>query len=160
MIQLGEIRAKALGFTLIELLVVISIIGILASIISISASRIRAQARDSRRISDLKVIASGIEIYFAQYKLYPYPFSCATSLDNQPWIRLNDPPGSGGTNVTSQYFPGATLPRDPRNNATYRYQYCSTNGSTYTLSAPLETNHSELRNDPIPNNGQIYDIIP
>jgi prepilin-type N-terminal cleavage/methylation domain-containing protein len=150
------------GFTLIELLVVISIIGILASIISISASRIRAQARDSRRIADLKVLASGLEIYFAQYKVYPTESCWVSSESGQKWIVFRD----GTNDVTSQYFPGGAEPRDPRNNSRYHYEYCAPEGSNpYHLRAFLETNHSELRNDPIqgntnPNGDPIYDIIP
>ena len=51
------------GFTLIELLVVIAIIGILASVVLASLNAARTKANDARRLSDIRSIATAIELY-------------------------------------------------------------------------------------------------
>lgn|GEM_PF-3965833 len=51
-------RRSFSGFTLIELLVVIVIIGILATVTRVALNGSRANARDARRVSDLKQIAN------------------------------------------------------------------------------------------------------
>lgn len=50
------------GFTLIELLVVIAIIGLLSTMAVISLNDARAKARDARRISDVKQLATILEM--------------------------------------------------------------------------------------------------
>jgi general secretion pathway protein G len=59
------------GFTLIELLVVISIIGLLSGLILVSTQGTRAQARDSRRLSDMNQIIKGITLYYDKYGAFP-----------------------------------------------------------------------------------------
>jgi prepilin-type N-terminal cleavage/methylation domain-containing protein len=49
------------GFTLIELLVVVGIIGILATITIASLNSARAKARDAKRLSDVKQMATILE---------------------------------------------------------------------------------------------------
>lgn len=59
------------GFTLIELLVVIAIIGLLASIITTALSNARVKSRDARRLSDIKQIKTGMDLYYATGGGYP-----------------------------------------------------------------------------------------
>lgn len=59
------------AFTLVELLVVIAIIGILATIIMVSYSGVQARSRDSKRKADLQSIASGVQMFYADNKVYP-----------------------------------------------------------------------------------------
>ncbi|OGE75460.1 MAG: hypothetical protein A3C85_03115 [Candidatus Doudnabacteria bacterium RIFCSPHIGHO2_02_FULL_48_21] len=59
------------GFTLIELLVVVAIIGLMASILTIGLTEQRRRARDAKRISDLKQIKSGMDIFFDNASGYP-----------------------------------------------------------------------------------------
>lgn len=60
-----------LGFTLIELLVVIVILGILATIGLVAFTTAQARGRDSKRKSDLKQIATALELYYSDYGVYP-----------------------------------------------------------------------------------------
>lgn len=62
---------KSKGFTLIELLVVVAIIGLLASIITSSVSISRIKARDSRRVTDLKQVKTGMDLFFQDARGYP-----------------------------------------------------------------------------------------
>ena len=69
MLKIGRQYQK--GFTLIELLVVVALIGLLMSIISVGYTTQRRKARDTKRLSDLKQIKSGMDIYFQDGSGYP-----------------------------------------------------------------------------------------
>jgi len=59
------------GFTLIELLVVISIISLLASIVLASLNSVRAKARDTKAIAELRSISIALQLYYDKYNSYP-----------------------------------------------------------------------------------------
>jgi general secretion pathway protein G len=59
------------AFTLAELLVVIVIIGILASIAVVSLQQSRKNARDVKRLADVKEIRTALELYFNDNHSYP-----------------------------------------------------------------------------------------
>jgi type II secretion system protein G len=59
------------GFTLIELLVVIAIIGMLSSVVLAALSGAQREARDKRRVADLKNIQKAIELYVNDNGSYP-----------------------------------------------------------------------------------------
>lgn len=123
---------KEAGFTLIELLVVIAVIGLLATIVSVSVNNARTKARDVKRIADLKNIQLALELYYDQYNQYPnvgvYAYvsdsGCGTN-----WCVLES--------ALSAYMP--TLPRDPKSG--YNYYYDADSGDsnqTYGLMAQME----------------------
>lgn len=87
---------KNRGFTLIELLVVIAIIGILASIILASLSNAKTQARDAKRLSDIKEIQLALELYYDANTTYPTKISAA-NLVTPGYISVipSDPSASG-----------------------------------------------------------------
>ena len=64
-------KAKKQGFTLIELLVVIAIIGILATLAVVALQNARKNARDAKRIADIKQIQTALELYFNDVGEYP-----------------------------------------------------------------------------------------
>jgi prepilin-type N-terminal cleavage/methylation domain-containing protein len=59
------------GFTLIELLVVIAIIGILATLAVVALQQARKNARDAKRIADVKQMQTALELYFNDWQQYP-----------------------------------------------------------------------------------------
>lgn len=122
------------AFTLIELLVVIGVISIL---ISAAFAVLRPldyikRSRDSRRISDLKVVQTALEQYYANNSAYP-----------------PNPPGAGSFTFGSAWVVGPVtylrqVPQDPSNPpATYYYNKdfgCAgaANSGGYVLCANLE----------------------
>jgi type II secretion system protein G len=99
-------KKSVAGFTLIELMVVIAIIGILASIITVSLQSSRAKGRDAKRLSDVRTIQLALEEYYNDNGYYP------SSLV--------------GT-IAPTYLP--TVPCDPNSNASCSvpYKYTSYN---------------------------------
>jgi len=122
------------GFTLIELLVVISIIGILAALVTVSFTASQRQARDTERKSDLSQYRTSLEIYANKNNgLYP------------------SRPDSGGVSASLDLCTdlGSTgCPVDPKNSSdsSFDYKYQSNGNvsdgtataSDYVLWAKLE----------------------
>lgn len=77
------------GFTLIEMLVVVAIIGLLSSIILVGLGDVRRDARDTRRISDIRQIQNALEIYYTA-KL-SYPQDIYETLEAPPYDPILDP---------------------------------------------------------------------
>jgi type II secretion system protein G len=107
------------GFTLIELLVVIAVIGILSTVVLVSLSGVREDARDSRRQSDMSQINLAMEMYNVSVGSYPTM--------------------SAGTNTLSSigtYL--AAVPVDPSNVSPYYYTWLAGTGSSYCVYVQLE----------------------
>jgi len=51
------------GFTLVELLVVIAVMGILATVVTVSLSAVRAKQRNAQRATDLSLILNAVYQY-------------------------------------------------------------------------------------------------
>ena len=64
-------NTKRKGFTLIELLVVIAIIGILATLAVVALQQARKNARDAKRIADVRQMQTALELFFNDNQYYP-----------------------------------------------------------------------------------------
>ncbi len=132
------------GFTLIELLVVIAIIGLLSTLAVVALSTARTKARDAKRMSDLRQIQTSLELYFTDNNAYPIK-AASTTLGTGSMGCLD----SGGFKAlggcTNPYM--AQIPSDP--NVSSTYQYLSANGTTYGISATLESTVNNLAAGPI-----------
>lgn len=117
------------GFTLIEILVVVAIIGILAGVVLVGLRGTGPQARDSRRVADLRQVQNGLELYYNKNSAYP---------PDSDWAGLKTAlvGAAAGLGISN-------LPQDPTNNATYFYDYGS-DGTSYVLKATLEETGSKL----------------
>ena len=122
------------GFTLIEILIVVAIIGILASVVLVGLGPVQRQGRDSRRISDLRQVQNGLELYFNRNGRYPA---------GTTWTDLRTAILGGGIGVSN-------MPNDPRNVAPYIYLYgTDAGGSSYVLGAQLEDLDNPILRDDI-----------
>ena len=64
-------RGKLSGFTLVELLVVITIIGILITLVTVAVVPIQRKSRDAKRKADINSFLSGVNLFKADFKIYP-----------------------------------------------------------------------------------------
>ncbi|HEX5798078.1 MAG TPA: type II secretion system protein [Candidatus Saccharimonadales bacterium] len=142
-----SLKRKESGFTLVELLIVIVVIGILAAIVITTFTGVQKKGRDAERKSDVKSIASHMEIYFSENSRYP----TLTDLNTATWRTANaqglnddllEDPSNTGTTTIAATAPGGT-------SSTYQYSYVpspagcdntATNGdcTDFTLEANLE----------------------
>jgi len=66
------------GFTLIELLVTITIIGVLAALITANLSDARSRARDTKIKQNLIQLKTALRLYYNDYQ--KYPAACASNI--------------------------------------------------------------------------------
>ncbi len=136
------------AFTLVELLVVITILGILASIGLVAFTSAQMRGRDAARKSDLKQIASALELFYADYGQYP-PDSAGVIL-GCPYDPTKGT-GSSCTWGTSEFTDSKTiyfvvLPKDPSQNYNYYYRIVpGSNNQKFQLFAYLENTQDPQR---------------
>ncbi len=73
------------GFTLIELLVVTIIVGILATLVVMTYSGVRAKNRNSRRQVHINTLQGKLETYYVEKSKYP----TLSELNNAAWRKDN-----------------------------------------------------------------------
>jgi len=132
---------KTRGVTLIELLITVTIIVIFAglAVVYLNPEGARSRVRDARRVDDLNLIRASLELYLADNGVYP---AC-------PWEEVEASSclslDLGRDHLTSvpldpKYEAGGNTPDpcvdNPSDN--YRYNYVSTDGNTFVLTAILE----------------------
>ncbi len=131
------------GFTLVEILIVIAIIATLASVALVGLGPVQRNGRDTRRISDLRQVQNGVELYYAKCGYYPGGAQAGTDCTGfsaiSGWSSLQGA-------LTGSNLGVSKVPDDPRQGAAYMYG--STSGSSYVLGATLENaNAPQLRDD-------------
>jgi prepilin-type N-terminal cleavage/methylation domain-containing protein len=124
-------KNKINGFTLVELLVVITILGILATIGLVAFSSSQARGRDAQRKSDLKQIATALELFYSDYGKYPVsrggeikacPYSSTDSTSTGVCVWGGTTPFEdidANKNPKTIYF--RVLPKDPAKDTSYYY---------------------------------------
>jgi len=126
------------GFTLMELLVVVTVLGVLSSGAVIGFEKIKASSRDDKRISDLAIIKTALNIYYMENDKYP------VSDGNPPRVKI------GGNGHWSKDFAEALVPKyigklpaDPLyskigDEVLYVYRVDGVDKSSYTICAKME----------------------
>jgi len=157
MLHRGLNNSRKKGFTLIELLVVIAIIGLLASIVLVSMSGVRAKGRDAKRKESLRQIQVALEVYNAQYGTYPTTGGvvwaegqCVNPPPSWGWVIKPDYSGVNAyiPDLAPQFI--ASLPSDPMVNGINGrcYGYWG-DGARYFIWAHLGVEGSYSASDPM-----------
>lgn len=118
------------GFTLLEILIVISILGILATLISGNFITSLKKGRDARRKTDLKQIQNALEMYYEDKKTYP-----SFNIFANPGYKLCETKIDSNCGNEKVYM--QKIPSDPAPNYSYYYQ---SNGVSYRLYSCIENN--------------------
>lgn len=132
-------KKQNFGFTLIELMVVISVIALLSGVALLGLRRVQSLGRDTRRISDLERIRTGLEVFFERNRFYPQLSGVSWTSDADTFPTALIGAGIGVFAVQT----------DPLNRTPFVYTYSSESPWTgYVLRALLENNdNAALRND-------------
>ncbi len=167
------------GFTLIELMIVVAIIGLLLSfsLAGITSSRVRS--RDTKRLSDLRIIQSALEQHALVYPNQPYPPLTAGYCGNGVGIYNNpcfadfigstplDPEGLAYTYVRpaclyrTDSVPVTTIMTNVVDSAACQVKSTTAVFSpSYGLHALLERDNQEASNDRSPDDARSYDLMP
>lgn len=112
------------GFTLVELLISISIIAILSVVLSVSFSKAQKNARDQRRIDDLKAIQNAAEQMIFLSGTYPVSINSYKS---------TSPAWKVGSQIILQSYP-----EDPKNTDNFVYTANGISASGYCVCASME----------------------
>ncbi len=123
------------GFTLIELLVVIAIIGLLSTLAVVALGSARQKANDAKRLSDIKQIQTALELYYTDNNTYPIAAS-AIDLGDTASACLNSTGFVTTANCGNTPYMGL-IPAGPVSGE--NYQYTSPSGTTYTITATLQS---------------------
>lgn len=116
---------KKKAFTLIELLVVIAIIGVLATLAVVALQQARQNARDAKRMADMKQVQTALELFFSENNRYP---------SDEEWADGSISSLSG--DIFMYNIPTAPTPADgdcDENSNSYSYSQTN-NGTSYTIS--------------------------
>jgi general secretion pathway protein G len=116
----GSLYKKQEGFTLVELMIVIIILAILTAIAVPSYMVLRDRARVAAAQSEMKNIATALEMYNADQDKYPEG-------DAEAMIAALEGPSMGGGEPYMKPVPANDPWGDP-------YVYASADGNTYTLT--------------------------
>lgn len=135
------------GFTLIELLIVMSILSVLVGMVGMGFRSSQIRGKDAQRKSDLKQVASGLELLMSDYGKYPDD-------DGTGSIKACSYDPTGGSSGICDWGldemgDGKTIyiklmPKDPGNSLKYYYRLVpGSNNQKYQLFSYLENTQDQ-----------------
>lgn len=110
---------------MVEILVVIAIIGIVSGLALSFTGALQKNTRDTQRESDLRVLQSALQQYYADHNKYPDDLS--SELDNS--LALNDCSGVAGSCTPQRIYLSKT-PKDPGGSAYFYRSALNINSPT------------------------------
>lgn len=147
------------GFTLIEILIVVAIIAILASVVLVGLGPTQQAGRDARRLSDIREVQNGLELYYNKCGYYPgvpEASSPCSGYQAANYWGVGSPAPSGVTapsGMTAALVGSnigiSTVPDDPQAGKTYYYG-ANGAGSGYIVAATLENGANTVFNSYTP----------
>ena len=129
--MLQKYQKKYKGFTLLELLIVITIIAILAAVITLLLVGSLAKSRDSQRIREANAIAEALRYYYLDHKEFPAESDGYSGTGYPGYIGMGNP-----IDTALEPYMGF-VPADPKHDGTdYFYYYdanhsCSSDGDYF-----------------------------
>lgn len=100
-----KLSGEERGFTIIELLIVIVVIAILAALVIISYAGVQSRARDAERVSDIRAVQQGAELYNTNNGAYPARANANANLSAPAQgvdaAALKPPRGASGATLTA-----------------------------------------------------------
>ena len=129
------------GFTLIEILIVVAIIAILASVVLVGLGPTQRAGRDARRLSDIRQVQNGLELFYNKCGYYPGAVSagaCSAGAPPATWSTMGAMLTNAGLGVSS-------VPGDPSANRSYGYAW-GTGNTAYVLGVALEDPNNSVFN--------------
>src|SRR6202165_5767873 len=130
------------GFTLIELLVVVTILGILAGIVTLSLVGLTTNANVQACNTEYKTVQAALDAYMVDKGLAALPNAQATYTNDMTGGALNAPASGTGSVPLFVPHPSGTNPNYTRNGTTQFYYTWDTSGKIgpSTGGAPTTTN--------------------
>jgi uncharacterized protein (TIGR02145 family)/prepilin-type N-terminal cleavage/methylation domain-containing protein len=150
------IKARKKAFTIIELLVVIAIIGVMASIAIIAIQNSRQNAREAKRVADVKQMQTALELYFNEVGEYPASSSVTSSIyygDNIYMASLpqSPTPNDGDCSLEENQY---VYSEEGEENNSYSIAFCLGKSSGDLLAGLKEARPSGIfnvvREEPVP----------
>jgi prepilin-type N-terminal cleavage/methylation domain-containing protein len=123
------------GFTLVEMVIVIAVIGTLMGLVFNGTQSIQANARDTKRIADLKKVQTYLELYYNKCNHYPGAngANCSAVVANPvTWDQLRT------ALIVDSVADAVDIPEFDPSRVVYQYGVDAPNGFDYVLGATME----------------------
>lgn len=129
------------GFSLIELLIVIAVVGIISVVAVLSLNSAYKQARDAKRMSDVRQIQSVLNLFLNDNSVYPI-MPEGVILGTTSTQVFSSQAGFSSASDAQGITYMTRVPADPKQNM--HYVYVSQDGESYGIRFNLEKENESL----------------